>query len=65
MGSGSTGKKHTNILFKPFLKTRVPDLIQYNLDYVEKIKNNIIENGFIVDKASLFPLIRYPGFLFI
>jgi len=44
----------------PFLKTRVPDLIQYNLDYVEKIKNNIIENGFIVDKASLFPPYQIP-----
>jgi hypothetical protein len=45
----------------PFLKTRTVDLIQYNLDYIESIKNNLAQRGYLVGKASLFPNYQIPA----
>jgi len=45
----------------PFLKTQTVDLIQYNLDYIESIKNNLTQRGYLVGKASLFPNYQIPA----
>ena len=39
----------------PFLKTRAVDLVQYNLDYIESIKSNLMQKNYLVGQANLFP----------
>jgi len=39
----------------PFLKIREGDLVPYNLNYIESIKNELVRNHYSIGKASLFP----------
>ena len=38
----------------PFLKIRDGDLVQYNLDYIESIRNELVRYNYTIGKASLF-----------
>ncbi len=50
----------------PFLNIREGELIQYNLDYIENIKNELVRNNYSVGKASLFPTYQVtPIFIYI
>ncbi len=50
----------------PFLKIHEGDLVQYNLDYIESIKNELVRNNYSIGKASLFPTYQVsPIFIYI
>lgn len=50
----------------PFLKIHEGDLVQYNLDYIERIRNELVRNNYSVGKASLFPTYQVsPIFIYI
>ncbi len=46
----------------PFLKTRAVDLVQYNLDYIESIKEKLEQKNYLVGQASLFPNYQVSSF---
>ncbi|MFW6148240.1 MAG: DUF5693 family protein, partial [Atribacterota bacterium] len=50
----------------PFLKIREGNLVQYNLDYIESIRNELVLNNYSIGKASLFPTYQVsPIFIYI
>lgn len=46
----------------PFLNTREEETVQYNIDYIKKIADELLSNNYAIGKASLFPRYEISSF---
>jgi len=44
----------------PFLSRQEEDLVQINLHYIDSIRSELVDNGYMIGKASLFPTYQIP-----